>query len=717
SKSVPQRWVVGLGVLRVVAVGLFVLCLMRPVWSYTASTDDRPSLLVMADTSHTMRGGGDDGARLSAVLESMRESGLRDELEGAFEVPWFAFDQDARPMTPEELIESELAGTSKRLGRSLETAWHYHRLNEPRAADGGAGRDRVLLISDGNDLGEDTVAAAQRLGLAIYPVVPPDVTVEDAQPRVTVANFQGAQSVLLGSEARFRGRLRVEGAVEGEIQLVLSVDGEPTVQRELTLSGDAPERYVELTHRPASPGRKSYKLQVAATENGPRFETGRAASVNVNVMPRQHQVLLLEDSWRWSFRFLRRVFESDPSFSFTAFVARRPGTYIQAAEPDRQVRLDSFPRGRGELEWFDTIILGDVDPRYWPEGLAPALQEMVVERGKSLVVIAGPGLPRLAQVPALERLLPVEPYEGGGYREGPIEIARAVGAEDAALFYTPGGRDFFEVFDDLPPMDQIYAPLRKRPAANLLMEAPEHANDYGNLIVMAEHTVGRGRVLYIGTDSLWKWQTLASRDAQRRTPYTVFWQQALRALAPRRSSEGIANLWLQTDRSRYATSEPVRLEAELEMRGDRPAPANVEVNVELPDERELPVALQRDPGEPGVYHTRFQPPVAGTYTIRGRAERDGETLAEASTRIEVETPEALGPRPNNVAALERIASATGGRVVSMDDPDTWPRVAADERRVVSEARTVDLWRDWFLLLALAGVLGVDWLVRLLRGFV
>ena len=75
-------------------------------------------------------------------------------------------------------------------------------------------------------------------------------------------------------------------------------------------------------------------------------------------------VLVLQGAWRWDFKYLRRVLESDPNFSFTGFLPRGPGLYMQYGEPERGVQLSGFPGTRAELSGFDIIILAPlpVDP-------------------------------------------------------------------------------------------------------------------------------------------------------------------------------------------------------------------------------------------------------------------------------------------------------------------------------------------------------------------
>src|SRR5260370_17821312 len=75
--------------------------------------------------------------------------------------------------------------------------------------------------------------------------------------------------------------------------------------------------------------------------------------------------------------------------------------------------------------------------------------------------------------------------------------------------------------------------------------------------------VGKGRVLYLGTDTLWKWHTL-SQTSDGPTPYSIFWQQAFRALTPGRSQSGAFQVWLQPNRTRAEVGRPVLAQAEIQ---------------------------------------------------------------------------------------------------------------------------------------------------------
>jgi hypothetical protein len=367
------------------------------------------------------------------------------------------------------------------------------------------------------------------------------------------------------------------------------------------------------------------------------------------------------------------------------------------------------------LSLFDTIVVGDVNPRRWPRELAPALRRAVAEEGKSLVVLAGPNLAHWVEAPDLLALLPVEiTRETANPVAGPVPVRpSAEGARSPFLLHPGAGTDAAA----LPALDQVYPPLRKKPAATVLLEAARLGNAFGPVIVLAEHTVGRGRVLYVGTDTLWKWQTLTTAEDANTTPYHRFWQQALRALAPVRPGGAAVNLWLQPRRSRCEAGQRTAVRAEIDSAASLPQ-ASVQGAVSLPDGRTLPLSFAHDPAMPNAYVAEFETGPAGAYRLTASVASEGRLAAEGAAVLDVDEP-----RPErdgasvDAANLARIAAATGGRVIDPTDPQTWPASAASGPNTVTERQTVDWWNRSYLLLLLAVVAGIDWLLRLLRGYV
>lgn len=702
-KQVPGREALSLTGLRLVIGVVLLLLLLRPVLSFTHNEELLPDLLVLVDTSESMA---QPGAKAGATrLDEIREAlggALGTSLRSRQRLRLFAFDRTARAVADSGLPGLHPDGTQTLLADSLGAA-----VEQLRAE--GRAPERVLVATDGNDLGsEDPAAVARRLGLSIDTLAPGSPSGESKSVPPAIIEVQGARRVLLGSETHFRVTVGAGHArgLAAPLSLHLLEDGKEVGTASVAFAAGESQQRAELAHRPATAGFHRYEFRLDDAEP--------SQSLNVQVVDGKTEVLILEETWRWEFRYLRRVFEDDPSFRFTAILARGGGAMVQFGSPDRRARLLGMPQGEGELAEFDTIVLGDVDVRRWPPRLAAALAAQVRDEGKSLIVVAGPNIATLADVPELHTLLPIElARESGEPVGGPVEVRVSPDGTDspfAVQASEPAG---------LPPLDQVYPPLRKRAGASVLLEAARLKNSYGNLIVMAEQTVGRGRVLYVGTDTLWKWQTRADPNASGVTPYRLFWQQALRALTPLQPRHPGVSLTVESERSQSARGRTIALVAEVAT--DRPiAESQVQATLTLPDESRTPLVFSADPTDPGLWRSELSPNEPGSYRITARLVTAGQTLAEAEALLDV--PAAGGERTDagvNHAALSRLAAATGGRLIDSTRPETYtnPRPAAGPRAVIAREKTVDLWENYSLVLVLVALLGIDWLIRLRRGFV
>ena len=140
--------------------------------------------------------------------------------------------------------------------------------------------------------------------------------------------------------------------------------------------------------------------------------------------------------------------------------------------------------------------------------------------------------------------------------------------------------------------------------------------------------------------------------------------------------------------------------------------------VTTPDGKEIPLDFVRDPDKADRLRTEFMASVPGEYLV-------GATLVIGSKHV-AETQVAVSCRPlatertdtpGNMPELRRMATVTGGNVVDISDEGTWPASRGPDMLTVAERHTADLWQNFVLPVLLCLALGLDWTLRLLRGFV
>lgn len=719
GKEVPRKSVVTLTLLRLASIALFVLCLLQPTVSYDHARKIEPELIVLIDTSASMGNvEGDDSkvskagpTRLAGAIEAYQNSKLPTALDERFRVRLFGFDRRAYPVEPNELAKLTASDATTDFAAGLASADDLLSAEAEEGAVRDRGR-RVLLVSDGLDHGAVSLAEAAAKSGTIVDVLPVGRPATVAESGAEIFAVRAPSRVLLASETKFLATLRNFGGA-GSYSLVMSEDGKEILQRDVSFAAGMNELQTELIHRPTEAGLKRYEFELRSKTAGDEAAPAEHFATNIFVADDKVEVLVLEDRWRWEFKYLKRVIEDDPSFNLTAMLARGAAANLQLGEPEAKADLAGFPQSRAELDRFDVIVLGDVRPSRWPERLAAAIADAVTEDGKSLILLPGPALGETARIAELNALLPVElSVDSPSPVEGPIEIRLTADGARSGMFRDAEGRLFAGT---LPNLDRIYAPLRKRPAATVLVEAATKGNASGPLAVAAEHSVGRGRVLYFGSDALWKWQTLPAVDVDGRTPYEKFWQQTLRAFTPRRTTA--AAMHFAADRSRYETGERIVLRARLAERSNT-AGAKLEASIVLPDERRLSLPLEPDAELLDGFIASFDAAAPGLYRVTATSTVDGQVAAQATAAVVVTAAgNETEDRGIDHAALARIAARTGGKVVDLNDAQTWPMVNASTATTVNERHGENLWNDFVLVTMLSLVLGADWLLRLMRGFV
>ena len=100
------------------------------------------------------------------MLPPLRNGDLGTALRRRFQPHWFAFDHAAAPLEEADLAGLRADGPTTHYAESLTTAWDLLRPD-------GVAPHRVLLVSDGHDLGSrDIVETARQFGVVIDTLAP-----------------------------------------------------------------------------------------------------------------------------------------------------------------------------------------------------------------------------------------------------------------------------------------------------------------------------------------------------------------------------------------------------------------------------------------------------------------------------------------------------------------------------------------------------------------
>ena len=124
----------------------------------------------------------------------------------------------------------------------------------------------------------------------------------------------------------------------------------------------------------------------------------------IQVVNEKVNVLYIEGNNRWEFRYLTAILKRDPRLN-TTFISSSAGPEFARNSPEY---IERFPSRRDDAFQYDLVILGDVDAEFFTEQELELLEELIRDRGGSLLVLCGPmHTPASFVGTPVESLLPV----------------------------------------------------------------------------------------------------------------------------------------------------------------------------------------------------------------------------------------------------------------------------------------------------------------------
>jgi hypothetical protein len=193
--------------------------------------------------------------------------------------------------------------------------------------------------------------------------------------------------------------------------------------------------------------------------------------------------------------------------------------------------------------------------------------------------------------------------------------------------------------------------------------------------VVALQHYGKGQVLAIASNTVWKW---ATGSEVLHSFYGKFMRQTVRGLTQRQ--EGGSLLGVHWDREHYRPGETAELSVRLQDSSNA-GQIKLTASLDAPHEK-IPVSLEATPGQPGFYAAKVLFKERGDYTFHLEAYR-GEQLAENYRREQkVEPLIAEGADPElKETYLQDIAARTKG--VYANEKDIGPITAFLLKQIVA----------------------------------
>jgi hypothetical protein len=654
---------------------LLVVLLGGPVLRTTTTTWEPARLVVAVDRSASMARTDGPGSAPRAAAATALARLLAALPADRVAVSWQAVGDGVRPWDPADVAPP--TGAVSRLAEDLDQVVADRR------------PDVLVVVTDGRATG------APLAGARLNPdggrsIVLLGVGSEQTTPELFLDEVVANRDVPLGEVEPVRVRLSARGIGDAPVTVRILEDGRSRAETDVPVPGPSdPATLADVeTVVPLlcdQPG--DHLLTVEASVAG---HTVRQ-DITMTVRERRLAVLLLDRTPRWETRYLAEALRRDGSASVHAYLGdggwRRWGDDGPA---------DRLPLQDGDLDRYDVLVLGDLDPGELSDVQVAAIDRAVRRRGAGLIWIPGEtgAIAAWAGTPA-EQLIPcLLPEAAAAVRgirdQAPRTLVRTPVAERLGLMDPGDGASWAE-----RPALLGGVPLgQAKPGAEVL------ATDTTGAAVVIDRPVGAGRTMIIGVDDTWRWRRGAGDAFLHR-----FHGQLLRHAAAGRWGDRSQWRLVATPR-RAMVGERVVLA--LSPRGPDVEAATSPPTIRLigPDQREHIVATVPD-GD--GFAARLPAPEAGGWrmeVVDGLDPRrvDATGLIVLPPQVELRDPRL------DAQALAALAAASGGQVVA-DAAAAVAALPADPRQPRATTTVQGLWDTWWMLGLLVSLFAADWAIR------
>jgi len=728
GRIVTTSWLLAMRLALITAIGVL---LMGPS-SVPAEKQEtiRPKLRILVDTSESMLTRDCGGlSRFQTVQDKILYENRLRTLSKEFQVEIHGFDETVHPLSTSELYGDPNQVATGRATHLSECVTSF--VSEIPANEEGAS---LIVISDGRDTQSDPISVAAaaaksrnvpvhtvalggqtlRADLAVMAVPMQDYLLPEEPGAILVKVFQSGLDDAATTLTVTRGQERQKFPIAFNNRQVVEVQV-PVQQKE--------------------PGQYEYQVSVDPVRGEAETDNNRQ-TVFCDVQKKRIRLLLLEGQPFWDSKFLAQSLRKDEHIDVTQ---------ISQLSSDKRETIvtrteDGSPKIPGTAEdWdrYDVVVLGQSIERVLPAESAALLDDFVSNHGGHVIFARGLAYDRgsAAGRAVGQQLSNLEPVVWGTGRMDQLQLALTPTGRGSQWFsIAKTGIDADLALANLPGFERAVVIQRAKPATIVLAVVGKTSSMPGSILPPAgsvtdrdNHTArlpygqpgivrmtyGRGTVVGVLGDGLWRW-SLLSPDKQAYVGfYDTFWSNLVRWLAMGGEFSPDQQVALHLSRTTLRLGDP--LAVDVVYKHAPPAGAHPKLELTDPAHKSRGIEMEPIPSREPRFRATLNPEREGVYDLT--VETPGMQPARQTHRFNVYNTnvERLMTAADPMA-LRMLAEHSGGHFYEADqaaDMVNQIRLFRQSQRVPPQLEYI--WDNAAIMVLLLIWAGCEWLLRRMAG--
>ena len=689
------RSVIGLEVLRSSAVLLGAILLNQPEWIQDFRSTQKPTFAILVDRSPSMQ-------TQDVILDKKATSRESAVDEVAKPGAWSELSKIANVVISDFPPKGIVDGTdlSTPLGEVLDNASNVM---------------GVLVVSDGDwNAGTPPVSVASRYRTSGTPIFALPVGSSTRLPDLELLSIDTPTFGIVKKGVRIP--FTIDSSLPRDVVSTIVIntsDGEKLTKevriRAMSRTSDA------VVWTPKSEGDFTISVQIPE-HSEETITSNNASSSPISIRQEKLKVLVIDSLPRWEYRYLRNALSRDPGVDVSCLLFHPDLDRLGGGNKDY---IKEFPATLDELSKYDVVFLGDVgiDKGQLTQEQCQMIRGLVEFQASGLVFMPGSqgNQHSLAQTP-LEPLMPVvlDPSntDGIGTRNAMRMELTEAGRRSLLTKLADTAEDNVDVWMNLPGFQWHSAVARAKAGVEVLAVHETATGEQGRMPLLATKTFGSGKVLFMGTDGVWRWR----KGVEDKFHYR-FWSQVVRWMAYQRNMAKGESMRFYFSPDTPSIGQTLLLRANvMQTSGEPLAQGDVTARIESPSGKTQSIKLAAGGSESwGSFEGLYETAEPGNHKVTLLCKQTAESL-QTSFFVQGVSKERVGQaaRPK---VLEELARLTGGKTLSLQQPDQWIDAIRMAPQPPSTIRRIPLWSHPWLVALMVALLSAFWIGRKAIGLI
>lgn len=709
-RSARPRRTGTLETIRFVCVLFVSIMLLGPEWRTVQESDLQPEIVIVTDESLSMS---TTDARVPEAMESEKTVITREKLVDNLLASefWKPFEAESKNRVTLSTFGAPPEDTDPALRAMAGTD-----INDALQKILEAGRNlrAVVMLGDGDwNIGKSPVAAAQQFRLKDVPLYALGTGSQQRLPDLDLDSVNAPTYGIVGENVQIP--FTIQSSLGRDVRTIVRIRSDSGKERtkDITIRANS-THYDSILWRIEKEGASTLNLSIPTT-NGELVQSNNSRDFIISGKPESIKVLVVETLPRWEYRFIRNALSRDPGVDVDCLLL-----HPNLGKGDGPDYIQEFPENLEDLQKYDVVFVGDVGLSEDGEsGLtteqANLIKGLVENQASGVVFIPGAqGNQFKLEETELYDLIPVilDKDNPTGLSDS-IDASMRLTSEGEKSLLTMLGDDETEnevIWQDLPGFYWQAPVVKAKAGTTVLAVNANRSNASGRLPILVTSRAGAGKVLYMATDSAWRWR----RGVEDLYHYR-FWGQVARWMSYQRNMAAGERVRLFYTPERPKPGDPVFLSANAFSENGAPlTEGNLQIDLTAPNGTSQRIELAQDDASWGSFSGQFKISQPGTWGVKAFIAGDDSAFIETKIISQTDDIEKTG-LPARFEVLEEMTKVSRGRLVT----------AAQLEELVKEINalpepqplvdSIKLWAHWLAPTILVILLSLFWMGRKLNG--